>query len=81
MREVIQKEKSIYQKYIGDEIKRLLGRMSKGVKVPPLQPRSKKRRSQVEGPTLRNETGINFSVECPVLKMEDRPKHAESQAS
>ena len=63
MREVIQKEKSTYKKYIEDELKRLLSRMSKRVKVPPLQPRVTRRRSQAEGPTIRNETGISFSAE------------------
>ena len=40
MREVIQKEKSTNKKYIEDDLKCLLSRMSKGVKVPPIQPRS-----------------------------------------
>ena len=62
MREVIQKQKSTYKRYIEDELNRLLSRMSKRVKVPPLQPRVTRRRSQTEGPTLRNEIGISFSA-------------------
>ena len=63
MREVIQKEKSTYKRYIKDELNRLLPRMPKRVKVPPLQLRVTRRRSQAEGPILRNETGISFSAE------------------
>ena len=32
------------------------------MKVPPLQPRPTRRRSQAEGPTLRNEAGTSFSA-------------------
>ena len=63
MGELIQKEKSTYKKYIEDELKRRPSLMSKGVKVPLLQPRPTRRRSQAEGPTRRNEIGINFSAE------------------
>ena len=65
MREVIQKEKSTDMRYIEDELNRLLSRMSKIVKIPPLQPRVTRRRSQAEGPTeeiLFSKWKIDLSV-------------------
>ena len=63
IREVIVKEKSAYKKYVFEELTRLRNKMSKVIKIPPLQPRASRRSAAETGPIIRNETSVKFSEE------------------
>ena len=60
---MIVKEKLSYKKYVTEELNRILTKMFKMIKVPPLQPRASRRSVAGTGPVIRNETSVKFSTE------------------